>query len=79
VGTAAWERLTAPAAAGLASHGWTDHQAASFMTQCREAGFADVCVERHTPGRRAVLVVTAPGRHATSDALAEAITRLWRS
>jgi hypothetical protein len=29
------------------------------VTQCREAGFDDVRVEKHTPGRRAVLVVTA--------------------
>ena len=53
------ERHVRPGATGLASHGWTDQQAASFMTQCREVGFAEVCVERRTPGRRAVLVVRA--------------------
>jgi SAM-dependent methyltransferase len=53
------ERHVRPGATGLASHGWTDQQAESFRTQCREAGFDDVCVEKHTPGRRAVLVVRA--------------------
>jgi ubiquinone/menaquinone biosynthesis C-methylase UbiE len=53
------ERQVHPGATGLASHGWTDRQAASFMALSREVGFADVCIERHTPGRRAVLVVRA--------------------
>jgi ubiquinone/menaquinone biosynthesis C-methylase UbiE len=44
---------------GLASHGWTDEQAESFAGQCCGAGFGDVCIETHTPGRRAVKVVTA--------------------
>ncbi|MEO7195972.1 MAG: class I SAM-dependent methyltransferase [Pseudonocardiaceae bacterium] len=53
------ERRVAPGATGLASHGWTDQQAESFAAQCRAAGFDDVRVEKHTPGRRAVLVVRA--------------------
>ncbi|MGH3830248.1 MAG: class I SAM-dependent methyltransferase [Pseudonocardiaceae bacterium] len=53
------ERRVAPGATGLASHGWTDQQAESFAAQCRAAGFDDVHVEKHTPGRRAVLVVRA--------------------
>lgn len=53
------ERRTRPGATGLASHGWTDHQAESFAAQCQAAGFADVRVEKHSPGRRAVWVVRA--------------------
>ena len=53
------ERRVRPGATGLASHGWTDHQAESFAAQCRAAGFKSVRVEKHTPGRRAVSVVKA--------------------
>lgn len=53
------ERQARPGAAGLASHGWTDQQAQAFATQCRTAGFDDVRVEQHTPGRRAIHVVRA--------------------
>jgi SAM-dependent methyltransferase len=53
------ERQVRSGATGLASHGWTDQQAESFMAQCREAGFEEVRLEKHTPGRRAVLVVAA--------------------
>ncbi|MGH3826213.1 MAG: class I SAM-dependent methyltransferase [Pseudonocardiaceae bacterium] len=53
------ERRVTPGATGLASHGWTDQQAESFAAQCRVGGFEDVRVEKHTPGRGAVLVVTA--------------------
>lgn len=53
------ERRVRPGATGLASHGWTDQQAESFAAQCRAAGFDDVRVEKHTPGRRAVSVVRA--------------------
>lgn len=53
------ERRARPGATGLASHGWTDHQAESFAAQCRAAGFESVRVEKHTPGRRAVFVVKA--------------------
>ncbi|MGH3853887.1 MAG: class I SAM-dependent methyltransferase [Pseudonocardiaceae bacterium] len=53
------ERRVRPGATGLASHGWTDHQAETFAAQCRAAGFNDVRVENHTPGRRAVLVARA--------------------
>ena len=53
------ERQVGSGAARLASHGWTDQQAESFMAQCQVAGFEDVRVEKHTPGRRAVVVVAA--------------------
>jgi ubiquinone/menaquinone biosynthesis C-methylase UbiE len=53
------ERRVRPGATGLASHGWTDQQAESFVAQCRAAGFDSVHVEKHTPGRRAVSVVKA--------------------
>lgn len=55
----AMERQVRPGATGLASHGWTDQQAGGFAAQCRTAGFNDVRVEKHTAGRRAVLVVRA--------------------
>ncbi|MGH4012196.1 MAG: class I SAM-dependent methyltransferase [Pseudonocardiaceae bacterium] len=53
------ERRTRPGATGLASHGWTEHQAKSFATQCQAVGFVEVRVEEHSPGRRTVWVVTA--------------------
>ncbi len=53
------ERRTRPGAKGLASHGWTDDQAAAFADLCRTAGFTDVQVETHAPGRHALLVVRA--------------------
>lgn len=53
------ERLAPPGATGLASHGWTAQQAESFAAQCLAAGFTDVRVENHTPGRRALLIVRA--------------------
>jgi ubiquinone/menaquinone biosynthesis C-methylase UbiE len=39
------ERLTAPGASGLASHGWTEAQAEAFAELCRAAGCVDVRVE----------------------------------
>jgi ubiquinone/menaquinone biosynthesis C-methylase UbiE len=53
------ERRVRPGATGLASHGWTDQQAESFVAHCREGGFADVRLEKHRPGQRAVLAVAA--------------------
>jgi len=53
------ERCVHPRATGLASHGWTEQQVQSFAAQCRAAGFDDVRVEQHTPGRRALYVVRA--------------------
>jgi len=52
------ERRVRPGATGLASHGWTDRQAESFAAQCQTAGYEDVRVKEHTPGRRTVLVVS---------------------
>ena len=53
------ERSVRPGATGLASHGWTDHQAESFAAQCRAAGFSDVRVEKHSLGRRDLSAVRA--------------------
>lgn len=53
------ERLVQPGATGLSSHVWTTPQAESFAAQCRAAGLVDARVENHTPGRRALVVVTA--------------------
>ena len=53
------ERRVRPGATGLASHGWTDQQAQSFAAQCCAAGFGEVRVEEHSPGRRVLCVVRA--------------------
>jgi ubiquinone/menaquinone biosynthesis C-methylase UbiE len=53
------ERRVRPGATGLASHGWTDRQAESFANHCRAAGFDDVRVEKHRPGRHALSAVRA--------------------
>lgn len=53
------ERRTVPGATGLGSHGWTDDQAESFATACRDAGLGDVVVQTRTAGRTSTLVVTA--------------------
>ena len=53
------ERRSRPGAKGLASHGWTDDQAAAFADLCRAVGFTDVRLETHTPGRKALLAVRA--------------------
>lgn len=53
------ERRVRLGATGLASHGWTDQQAESFAAACRSAGFDELCIQKHTPGRRAVLVIKA--------------------
>jgi hypothetical protein len=48
---------TRPGATGHASHGWTDEQGAAFADVCRDLGFDDVRLERHTAGRRQLLAV----------------------
>ena len=53
------ERHTHPDARGLASHGWTDEQAAAFAARCEEQGFVDARVERHRGRRRSTVSVTA--------------------
>jgi len=53
------ERRTHPGAHGLASHGWTDEQAAAFAAQCEEHGFVDAQVERQRGRRRSTVSVTA--------------------
>jgi ubiquinone/menaquinone biosynthesis C-methylase UbiE len=53
------ERCVQPGATGLASHGWTEAQAESFVAQCRAAGFAGARVEQRPQGRGAVWVVRA--------------------
>lgn len=52
------ERRISPGATGLASHGWTDDQAASFDAHLTRAGFTDVEIDRVHAGRP-MLVVTA--------------------
>jgi ubiquinone/menaquinone biosynthesis C-methylase UbiE len=53
------ERRSVPNARGLASHGWTEDQAAAFAARCAASGFEDPRVSEHRIGRRAVLSVTA--------------------
>jgi ubiquinone/menaquinone biosynthesis C-methylase UbiE len=53
------ERQVRPGARGLASHGWTEHQAADFADHTRAAGFVGVQVGSERSGRRAVQVVIA--------------------
>ncbi len=53
------ERRVRPGATGLASHGWTARQAQAFAAQCRKAGFDNVRIELHSPGRRTVCCVRA--------------------
>lgn len=53
------ERRIEPGASGIASHGWTDHHAQRFAELCRTAGFVDVEIGRHRPGRGEVLAVRA--------------------
>jgi ubiquinone/menaquinone biosynthesis C-methylase UbiE len=55
----ALERQVRSGATGLASHGWTEQQAEAFAAQCQAAGFTDVRVEQHKPGRRAVYAIRA--------------------
>lgn len=53
------ERRTRPGATGLASHGWTDRQAAVFAGLCPAAGFGDVRAETRRAGRYILLIVHA--------------------
>jgi ubiquinone/menaquinone biosynthesis C-methylase UbiE len=53
------ERRVRPGATGLASHGWTDQQVQSFVTQCVAAGFEAPRVKEHPQGRRVLWVVQA--------------------
>jgi SAM-dependent methyltransferase len=53
------ERRIEPGASGIASHGWTEHHAQRFAELCRAAGFVDVEIGRHRPGRGEVLAVRA--------------------
>ena len=46
------ERHVKPGATGLASHGWTDEQAHQFAQRCNDAGFTNISVDHHQPGRR---------------------------
>jgi SAM-dependent methyltransferase len=67
----ALERRTEVGADGLASHGWTDAQAAAFAEACRAAGFVDVRLElpvdvarhrrRHQRGGLIGVRATTPG------------------
>ena len=53
------ERLTSPGARGHGSHGWTEEQASTFVTLCRQHGFVNCEVGRHETGRRRTISVTA--------------------
>jgi ubiquinone/menaquinone biosynthesis C-methylase UbiE len=53
------ERLTRPAARGLASHGWTPEQTSAFADRCLSHGFAQAKVDRHGGGRRTRVSVRA--------------------
>jgi ubiquinone/menaquinone biosynthesis C-methylase UbiE len=54
------ERRVQAGATGLASHGWTDEQAAAFAAQCRAAGFTEVRLgTHHCPRRGSLLSVRA--------------------
>jgi ubiquinone/menaquinone biosynthesis C-methylase UbiE len=53
------ERSVRAGAEGLSSHGWTEAQAESFASACRAAGFTDVVVGEHRPGRAVVHAVQA--------------------
>jgi ubiquinone/menaquinone biosynthesis C-methylase UbiE len=53
------ERRVAAGAGGLASHGWTADQAATFASMCTAHGFDAVTVERVTVGRSKLHVVRA--------------------
>jgi SAM-dependent methyltransferase len=55
----ALERQVEPRATGLASHGWTDEQAHLFAQRCRTAGFTNISIDRHQPGRPRLLSVLA--------------------
>jgi ubiquinone/menaquinone biosynthesis C-methylase UbiE len=53
------ERHSRPGAKGMASHGWTEDQAARFADQCRAAGFTNPAVAPHHAGGRHLVVVHA--------------------
>jgi ubiquinone/menaquinone biosynthesis C-methylase UbiE len=53
------ERRTRPGARGLASHGWTETQAAAFAQQCLDHGFLDARLDRHQYGHRRTFSVSA--------------------
>lgn len=50
------ERRVAEGATGLASHGWTNAQAASFAAHLTRAGFTDIETERVHAGRPMVVI-----------------------
>ena len=51
------ERRVRPGAHGLASHGWTDEQAAAFADRCLANGFLAPHIERQTHGRKPSVAV----------------------
>ena len=53
------ERRSQPGARGLASHGWTDEQAATFADLCGDAGFTDVRTGTHSENRDTRISVCA--------------------
>ena len=53
------ERLTQPAATGLASHGWTAEQASAFADRCLALGFTGITTSQQRGGRKTTVSVTA--------------------
>ncbi len=53
------ERAVTAGARGLASHGWSPDQAATFADECRAAGLDRIEVATHHLPRRSAIVVTA--------------------
>lgn len=64
------ERRRVEGARGLASHGWTEDQAAAFVGCCAAGGFCYPAMAEHRVGRRCALSVTAtmdPGTAHDAD------------
>jgi ubiquinone/menaquinone biosynthesis C-methylase UbiE len=59
------EKCVDVGATGIASHGWTSHQAATFGATLAADGYTDVVVDEHESGRRRV--VTVSGRAPRAD------------
>ena len=51
------ERARRPDARGLASHGWTSEQAATFAVRCATHGLVDVQTQTHAAGRSTLSVL----------------------
>jgi ubiquinone/menaquinone biosynthesis C-methylase UbiE len=56
------ERKTVAGAQGVASHGWTEQQAADFAARCEAAGFVSSAITYHQTddGEAVAVIATAP-------------------